>query len=66
MDANGGTNFLNIGTTQLLSVPYALHAKSAETSSALTIDTLTTGVTINFYQVQDLDISVTITSHHLF
>jgi hypothetical protein len=29
MDANGGTNFLNMGTTQLLSVPYALHAKTA-------------------------------------
>ena len=29
MDANGGTNFLNMGTTQLLSVPYALYAKSA-------------------------------------
>ena len=31
MDANGGTNFLTMGTTQLLSVPYALHAKTAET-----------------------------------
>jgi hypothetical protein len=29
MDANGGTNFLAMGTTQLLSVPYALYAKSA-------------------------------------
>jgi len=29
MDANGGTNFLTMGTTQLLSVPYALYAKSA-------------------------------------
>ena len=29
MDANGGANFLNMGTTQLLSVPYALHAKTA-------------------------------------
>jgi hypothetical protein len=28
-DANGGTNFLTMGTTQLLSVPYALHAKTA-------------------------------------
>jgi hypothetical protein len=31
MDANGGTNFLTMGTTQLLSVPYALYAKSAGT-----------------------------------
>ena len=29
MDANGGTNFLNMGSTQLLSVPYALYAKTA-------------------------------------
>ncbi|HAP69928.1 MAG TPA: hypothetical protein DCR04_09430 [Flavobacteriales bacterium] len=29
MDASGGTNFLIMGTTQLLSVPYALYAKSA-------------------------------------
>ena len=30
MDATGGTNFLTMGTTQLLSVPYALHSKTAE------------------------------------
>jgi hypothetical protein len=30
MDASGGTNFLTMGTTQLLSVPYALHSKTAE------------------------------------
>ena len=29
MDAAGGTNFLIMGTTQLLSVPYAMYAKSA-------------------------------------
>jgi hypothetical protein len=29
MDVSGGTNFLTMGTTQLLSVPYALYAKSA-------------------------------------
>jgi hypothetical protein len=33
MDANGGTSFLTMGTTQLLSVPYALYAKSAGTVS---------------------------------
>ena len=33
MDATGGTNFLTMGTTQLLSVPYALHAKTAESIS---------------------------------
>jgi hypothetical protein len=30
MDATGGTNFLTMGTTQLLSVPYALHSKTAD------------------------------------
>jgi len=30
MDVTGGTNFLTMGTTQLLSVPYALYAKTAE------------------------------------
>lgn len=29
IDLAGGTNFLNMGTTQLLSVPYAMYAKSA-------------------------------------
>jgi hypothetical protein len=33
MDAAGGTNFLTMGTTQLLSVPYAMYAKSAGTVS---------------------------------
>jgi uncharacterized protein (TIGR02145 family) len=36
MDANGGTNFLNMGSTQLLSVPYALYAKSAGSVSGST------------------------------
>lgn len=30
MDATGGTNFLTVGTTQLLSVPYSMHAKTAD------------------------------------
>jgi hypothetical protein len=30
MDVSGGVNFVLMGTTQLLSVPYALHAKTAE------------------------------------
>jgi hypothetical protein len=29
MDVTGGTNFLTMGTTQLMSVPYALHSKNA-------------------------------------
>lgn len=34
MDAAGGTNFLTMGTTQLLSVPYAMYAKSAGSLSS--------------------------------
>lgn len=30
MDVTGGSNFLTMGTTQFLSVPYAIHAKTAE------------------------------------
>ncbi len=30
MDVTGGTNFLTMGTTQLMSVPYALHSKTAD------------------------------------
>jgi hypothetical protein len=30
MDATGGTSFLTMGTTQLLSVPYALHSRTAD------------------------------------
>ena len=30
MDTDGGANFLTMGTTQLLSVPYALHAATAD------------------------------------
>ncbi len=37
MDAAGSTNFLTMGTTQLLSVPYAMYAKSAGSVSGITI-----------------------------
>jgi hypothetical protein len=30
MDVSGGTNFLTMGNTQLLSVPYAMHTKTAQ------------------------------------
>jgi len=35
MDANGGTNYSIIGTTQMMSVPYALYAKSSGSNSNL-------------------------------
>ena len=41
MDASGRTNFLTMGTTQLLSVPYAMYAKSAGSVSGGTGITIT-------------------------
>lgn len=38
MDASGGTNFLTMGTTQLLSVPYALHAATADSIVGVQMD----------------------------
>jgi trimeric autotransporter adhesin len=37
-DPTGGTNYTITGTTQLLSVPYSLHAKTAETVTNVSID----------------------------
>ena len=42
MDAAGGTNFLVMGTTQLLSVPYAMYAKNAGGIGGLPVPTVTT------------------------
>ncbi len=44
-DLNGGANYTITGTSQLLSVPYALHAKTAET--------VTGGSSNDFYLGQD-------------
>jgi hypothetical protein len=48
MDANGGSSYVFMGTSQLISVPYALHAKTAESvigggtqTISLTTDQLT-------------------------
>ena len=39
-DLNGGANYTITGTSQLLSVPYALHAKTAETANYNTLTNL--------------------------
>jgi len=39
IDPNGGTNYTITGISQLLSVPYALHAKTAESISGGVIET---------------------------
>ncbi len=50
-DPTGGTSYSIMGTSQLLSVPYALYAKSAETVASLVLPTITTnaitGITSN-------------------
>ena len=38
-DTTGGTNYTIAGTTQLLSVPYALHAKTAESTTGTITET---------------------------
>lgn len=61
-DPNGGTNYTITGTSQLLSVPYALHAKTAETLIGTITETdpffsswnKSTGIAINESQVTDL------------
>ena len=40
MDVTGGANFMTMGTTQLVSVPYALHAGNGVQRISLTGDTL--------------------------
>jgi len=45
IDESGGTNYLHVGTSQLVSVPYALHSKTANiANSAITAGSLDTEV----------------------
>jgi uncharacterized protein (TIGR02145 family) len=61
-DPTGGTNYTIIGTSQLLSVPYALHAKTAESVSGGITETdpqfnawnKSTGIVISESQITDL------------
>jgi hypothetical protein len=46
MDETGGSNYQLMGTSQLLSVPYALHAKTAEIDGSETKVTAGTNVTV--------------------
>ena len=43
IDLNNGTNFQQLGTTQLLSVPYALHANTAENITLSGAETVFSG-----------------------
>jgi uncharacterized protein (TIGR02145 family) len=62
-DPTGGTSYSITGTSQLLSVPYALHAKTAESVSGTITETdpvftawdKSTGISITESQISDLD-----------
>ncbi len=62
LDQNGGTSYVTMGTTQLLSVPYALHSKTAETVTGGITETdpvftawdKSTGISITESQISDL------------
>lgn len=66
-DITGGTNYSISGTSQLLSIPYALHAKTAdsllgtitETDPVFTAWDKSTGITISASQISDFQTSVT-------
>ena len=66
-DITGGTNYSISGTSQLLSIPYALHAKTAdsltgtitETDPVFTAWDKSTGITISAAQINDFQTNVT-------
>ena len=65
MDATGGTNYQLMGTTQLMSVPYALYAESSGDAGATQINDLTDAKTSgnNIYLGQDAGINDDITNN---
>jgi hypothetical protein len=66
-DPTGGTNYTITGTSQLLSVPYALHAKTAESITGTVSETdpiytgwdKSTGISITETQISDLQAYLT-------
>lgn len=58
MDLTGGTNYLTFSISQLMSVPYAMHAKTAEsaneTDPEFTAWNKSTGISITESQISDL------------
>jgi hypothetical protein len=73
-DPAGGTNYTITGTSQILSVPYALHAKTAETVTGGITETdplftswdKSTGITITESQISDLQSYLTVESDPVF
>jgi hypothetical protein len=58
-DPSGGMNYTIAGTSQILSVPYALHAKTAETITGEITETdpLWTAASANYYTKTDMQTS---------
>ncbi len=63
LDATGGTNYQFIGTSQSLSVPYALHARTAETVTGA--QWATNGDGIHNANVGNVGIGITAPAHKL-
>jgi len=71
MDITGGTTYEEYGTSQLLSVPYALHAKTAENLTGTVIETdplftgwdKSAGISITETQISDLNHTVDTDTH---
>ena len=59
IDATGGTSYTEMGTSQLLSVPYALHAKTVKSITEIdpefTAWDKSSGISITESQISDLD-----------
>lgn len=59
LDPNGGSSYTDMGTTQLLSVPYALHAKSAHIAdSVLNFSSQWTAMGNNIYNTNSGNVGI--------
>ncbi len=59
VDPNGGTSYIDMGTAQLLSVPFALYAKKAENAFSGNYSDLTGKPDLSIYLTSEVDGSVT-------
>ncbi|WP_299886163.1 tail fiber domain-containing protein [uncultured Lacinutrix sp.] len=53
IDVSGGTSYVSMGTTQLQSVPYAIHAKTVENGDDLGSHTATENVQLGSYYISN-------------
>ncbi|MFO8234641.1 MAG: fibrobacter succinogenes major paralogous domain-containing protein [Bacteroidales bacterium] len=54
IDDAGGTTYVEMGTSQLISVPYALHAETADSINGITPDDFITGDDYEKYDLENL------------